>query len=181
MISVFVVPSHFFVKLLTVMFLAALMAGAAKADELDGVVTKVTDGDTLWVRPVQCEAAERCQPVKVRLLGIDAPERCQAWGAQATRALRARLLEQTVRVTYSSRDVYGRALGRVFWGGEDIGAWMVGQGHAWSYRERRNAGPYAQEQAQAAQARRGLFADAQMIEPRVFRKSHGPCRGKDAL
>ncbi len=163
-----------------VCFLGTLtIASAAQADLLDGVVTKITDGDTIWVRPAQCDDAVRCRPIKIRMQGIDAPERCQAWGTQATQALRARLLNQTVQVRYSSRDVYGRALGRVSMGNEDIGAWMVKQGHAWSYRERHNAGPYAQEQARAERSHLGLFADLQATEPRVFRKSHGPCGASD--
>ncbi len=172
--------SQFDVKWLSCLLLGVLMAGAVNAGVIDGMVTKVTDGDTIWVLPATCDAAVRCQPVKVRMLGIDAPESCQAWGAQATRALRERLLDQSVRVSYSRSDVYGRALGRVSLDAEDVGAWMVSQGHAWSYRERRYPGPYAQEQAQAAQSHRGLFGDSQVIEPRVFRKSHGPCKATDS-
>lgn len=160
---------------------ALTVAGVAQADSLEGVVTKVTDGDTIWVRPVQCSEAVRCRLVKIRMQGIDAPERCQAWGTQATQALRSRLLNQTVQVNYSSRDVYGRVLGQVFMGREDIGAWMVKQGHAWSYRERRNAGPYAPEQARAERSGLGLFSESQATEPRVFRKRHGPCGAADPL
>ena len=66
-------------------------AGAAQA--LSGVVTRVTDGDTVWVRPDE----PKRKPVKLRLVGIDAPERCQAWGAQATAALAAQVLHRHVR------------------------------------------------------------------------------------
>lgn len=141
-----------------------------------GVVTKVSDGDTLWVRPAQCSEGSRCKPVKVRMQGIDAPERCQAWGLQASEALRGRLLNQTVEVSGSAHDMYGRTLGDVRLGGDDIGAWMVSQGHAWSYRHGRSQGPYVREETLARQAHRGLFADATATEPRVFRKSHGPCQ-----
>lgn len=166
---------------LSCLLLGVLTAGAVHAGVIDGVVTKVSDGDTIWVQSAAaCEPGVPCKPLKVRVHGIDAPERCQAWGPQATLALRERLLNQTVRVSYSRLDVYGRALGRVSLGAEDVGAWMVSQGHAWSYRERRHPGPYAQEQEQATQSKRGLFADPQATEPRVFRKSHGPCKGKDA-
>lgn len=47
-----------------------------------GVVTHVSDGDTVWVEPTQGGEAQ-----KIRLLGIDAPEICQAWGPQARDAL----------------------------------------------------------------------------------------------
>ena len=61
--------------------LGLVLSGTAHA--LSGIVTHVTDGDTIWVRPDEPNR----KPVKLRLVGIDAPERCQAWGAQATAAL----------------------------------------------------------------------------------------------
>jgi endonuclease YncB( thermonuclease family) len=147
--------------------LSLLLCGSAHA--LSGVVTRVADGDTLWVRP------DGGRPVKVRLQGIDAPERCQAWGAQAKAALAARVLHKQVTVDTRARDDYQRLIGQLRINGEDIAAWLVQEGHAWSYRHRRSAGPYAREEQQARAARRGLFAAA-AVEPRLFRKRHGPCR-----
>jgi micrococcal nuclease len=151
-----------------VLMLWCVATGAAQA--LSGTVTHVTDGDTLWVRP-----DGGGKPVKVRMEGLDAPERCQAWGPQATAALTEKLLGQRIELEGRGRDDYGRLLGRPMWGGVDVGAWMVAQGHAWSYRWRSSEGPYAAEEAQARRAHRGLFADAQAIEPRTFRHDHGPC------
>ncbi len=143
-----------------------LCSGGAQA--LSGVVTRVADGDTLWVRPAGGK------PVKVRLQGIDAPERCQAWGEQARAALAARVLHQQVQVRTKAYDDYQRAIAQVELHGEDVAAWMVREGHAWSYRYRRSPGPYAEQEQQARAARRGLFAQP-AVEPRVFRKTHGPC------
>lgn len=147
-----------------------------EAVERLGVVTKVSDGDTFWWRPEQCEEGTRCQPVKVRMLGIDAPERCQPWGEQSTQILRTRLLNQTVRVRTSARDTYGRVLGEVRLDNVDVGAWMVRQGNAWSYRNRRSKGPYFEEEQAARAARAGLFADRDAMDPSRFRKVHGPCK-----
>ena len=164
--------------------LAVMMIGQAsdvhartspKYSTIHGVVIKVSDGDTFLIRPHDCEALRECKSVKVRMHGIDAPERCQAWGQQSAEALRDRILQQHVEVSTSSRDRYGRELGKVQHQGEDVGAWMVQQGNAWSYRYQKSAGPYAQEEQQARQARRGLFADPAATEPRAFRKSHGGC------
>lgn len=143
-----------------------LLCGSAQA--LSGVVTRVADGDTLWVRPAQGK------PVKVRLMGIDAPEHCQPWGLQAQAALASRVLNQPVRVRTRAYDDYHRAVGKLELRGEDVAAWMVRNGHAWSYRYRRDLGPYAEQERQARAARLGLFA-APAVEPRAFRKSHGPC------
>ncbi|MET0334937.1 MAG: thermonuclease family protein [Rhizobacter sp.] len=144
-----------------------LLCGPASA--LTGVVTHVTDGDTLWVRP------DGHAPVKVRLQGIDAPERCQAWGSQSQQALSARVLHQRVQVRTRARDDYQRTIGVVQLGGTDVAAQLVRDGHAWSQRYRRSLGPYAQQEAEARSARRGLFAAAAAMEPRQFRKTHGPC------
>jgi micrococcal nuclease len=52
---------------------------------------------------------------------------------------------------------------------------MVSAGQAWSYRWRRDLGPYAAEEAVARQSRLGLFAVSQPELPRDFRKRHGSC------
>jgi micrococcal nuclease len=72
-------------------------------------------------------------------------------------------------------DDHGRRLGRIRRGELDVGAWMVRHGHAWSYRYRRDPGPYAREEQEARQHRRGLFADPAAMNPREFRRTHGPC------
>lgn len=134
-------------------------------------VAYITDGDTLWVRPLTGGA-----PFKVRLEGLDAPEICQAWGAQSRDALTARLGHQNVVVAIHRYDDYGRAVAKIDLGGEDVAAWMVREGHAWSYRYRRSRGPYAAEEAQARRARRGLFAGTALEYPRAFRRRHGSCK-----
>ncbi|ROZ79350.1 thermonuclease family protein [Ramlibacter sp. WS9] len=148
----------------------ALGAASAHARTLAGVVTHVTDGDTIWVR-----SPGAADGVQVRLQGIDAPEICQPFGAQSRAALAEHVLHRPVRVTVRATDVYGRTVGRVDLQGEDLGAWLVGRGHAWSAHYQRRAGPYAQEEAGARDARRGLWANGSPMEPRVFRKRHGSC------
>ncbi|MES2509568.1 MAG: thermonuclease family protein [Pseudomonadota bacterium] len=133
-----------------------------------GVVTRVVDGDTLWVRSDNVL-------LKVRVTGIDAPEICQSWGVESREALKRRALGQPVTVTYQRFDDYGRLLGRVDLGNEDLGRWMVSQGHAWSYAYRNYPGAYAAEQRSAMDLRLGLFAQAAPEVPRQFRKRHGSC------
>lgn len=149
---------------------AAGWAQAAPPRLLEGRVTRVSDGDTLWIAP-----AAGGKPVKVRVQGIDAPESCQPWGLQATQALAARVLHQAVRLEEGPRDDHGRRLGRLMQGDQDVGAQMVREGHAWSYRFRRDPGPYAAEERAARAGRRGLFADPRALPPREFRRVHGPC------
>ena len=135
-----------------------------------GVVTHVSDGDTVWVQPLQGGEAH-----KVRLLGIDAPEICQPWGPQSRAALHAVLQGQVVEVRARTRDSYGRLLAQLTRQGNDVGAWMVGQGYAWSYSYKSNAGPYEALQLQAQTQHLGLFSDGRALQPRWFRKRFGSC------
>lgn len=147
--------------------LLAVLTGPASA--WTGTVTHVTDGDTVWVR------AGSARPVSVRLQGIDAPERCQAGGPEATAALTARVLRREVDVDARAVDRYGRVVAVVTLRGDDLGAWLVEGGHAWSPGFRRAPGPYAAQERRARAAHRGLFASEAAIEPSRFRRDHGPC------
>ena len=165
--------------LLALLFAASLPACAGSARRVvSGVVTRVVDGDTLWVK-----TATAAKPVKVRILGIDAPEICQAGGRASREALVRRLLGQSVTLSTTTsgiHDDYGRLLAKINLQGEDVGHWMVVNGHAWSYTYRRNLGPYAAEQSQAEAGRRGFFGDSAAVNPRVFRKRHGSCYAKSS-
>ncbi len=145
----------------------------ASQEALTGVVTYVTDGDTLWVKLAGHTSDDS---VKVRFQGIDAPEICQAGGDASLAALKAKVLHQTVQLQTSRYDDYGRMLARVRMNGDDVGAWMVERGQAWSYRYRNSPGPYATEEQTARAAKRGVWAVQGAMEPRVFRKQHGSCK-----
>lgn len=153
-------------------WLAVLMlTGSAQAGEaFAGIVTYVTDGDTLWVQPDTGGAVK-----KLRIDGIDAPEICQAGGVASRDTLSRQVLRQRVSVVVRRYDVYGRGLARIELQGRDLGGQMVRSGQAWSYRWRRDAGPYAVEEAAARQSRAGLFASGVPVRPRDFRKQHGSC------
>ena len=158
-------------KLIAFIFLAQLATdtSATKFWDQAGVVTRVFDGDTLWVK-----TSANARPLKVRIQGIDAPEICQLGGVQAREALKRKVLGQSVTISSAAHDDYGRSIATVHLQGQDIGHWMVAQGHAWAYAYQYKKGPYAAEFRQAQSAGRGLFAGA-FEEPRLFRKRHGRC------
>ena len=135
-----------------------------------GVVTRVVDGDTVWVKTSPSQP-----PLKLRIQGIDAPEICQEGGMQAQEALKGRVLGQSVTVMSGAHDDYGRTVGMLYVQGQDVGRWLVASGHAWVYSFRHKKGPYSEEFAQAQAAQRGLFSEAAIEEPRVFRKREGSC------
>ena len=157
-------------RLAFLLVIAGVTISAQAVQGYGGKVSQVSDGDTLWVLPEGGGPAR-----KIRIDGIDAPELCQPGGAASRAALAQRALNRHAQVQVRRRDDYGRELARVRIDGQDVGAQMVREGQAWSYRWRRDAGPYAAEEAQAQQARRGLFAMAGPERPRDFRRRHGPC------
>ncbi len=142
-----------------------------KPGEFTGVVTHVTDGDTVWVA---LPAGSR--PVKLRLEGIDAPEICQALGPEAKAALSERVLNRAVTAKVRAFDSYGRRLGKLYDDTEDIGQRLVKDGHAWSLRYRWDRGPYMAEERMAKALNRGVHKAGDAEEPRAFRKRHGACK-----
>ncbi|MES2910855.1 MAG: thermonuclease family protein [Pseudomonadota bacterium] len=151
-----------------VMILATLTLAESAPQVRRGVVNRVVDGDTVWI-------SSDGILLKVRIAGIDAPEICQSYGLVARHALQRRVLGQVVTITHQRLDDYGRLLSRVDVGDEDLGRWLVLQGHAWSYGYRDQPGPYAREQQAASTARLGIFALGAPEIPRDFRKRHGSC------
>jgi micrococcal nuclease len=149
---------------------ALLLHASAQALVFTGVVTHVTDGDSLWVRPATGGEAQQ-----IRLQGIDAPEICQWYGREARAALAARTLHRPVVVTTRARDRYERTLARVRLGSQDLGEWLVARGYAWSDGRGGRGGPYAEQQAQASAARLGLWSGGRTMPPREFRRRHGSC------
>ena len=95
--------------LLPSLFLAALFATLpTNAATLTGKVVKVADGDTITI-------LVGTEQHRVRLQGIDAPERKQPYGKASGRSLSALVAGKQVRVEYDKRDRYGRIIG-VVWG-----------------------------------------------------------------
>jgi endonuclease YncB( thermonuclease family) len=127
-------------------------------------VVKVADGDTLTLRCDQ-QPQER-----VRLWGIDAPEKGQAHGQKATQALREICAGKTAAVTRNGKDHYGRTLGVVVCDGVESNREMVKRGYAWVYREYKHDKSWLELEAQARADKIGLWADVEPEYPSAFRK-----------
>ncbi len=113
------------------------LSRAAPADTLTGRVVKITDGDTLYVLDANYKEH------KIRLAGIDAPERKQAYGLASRKHLASLVAGQQVTVEYQKRDRYGRIVGKVLLvvvfhtSGDGIDACLeqVKAGLAWHYKK----------------------------------------------
>lgn len=154
--------------------LAPLAAGGPPAPARDAgfeaLVLRVQDGDSLVVRRLGQTRSER-----LRISGIDAPERRQAHG-DASRAVLASLVDgERIRVVPAKKDRYGRLVATVGLDERDIGLAMLEGGHAWYFRRYRGdlpvelRKPYERAQARAREAGLGLWRDPDAQAPWNFR------------
>jgi micrococcal nuclease len=129
-------------------------------------VETVHDGDT-----VTCLDAEG-RPLKIRLVGIDAPEYGQPFGDAARRALAAKLAGGLVRVEGTARDQHGRLLGRLWIDDRDLNAELVAEGWAWAFGGFVEDDKLMAAEAAARRQRRGLWAGEKPVPPRQWRDAH---------
>ena len=144
---------------------ALLVAHSSVADTLTGRVVRIADGDTVTVLDTSNKQ------FKIRLMGIDAPEKKQAFGSKSKQALSALVFNKQVSVEYSKKDRYGRTLGKIFVDGVDANLEQVKTGMAWHYKKYQNEQSvedrslYAQAEEQARAAKSGLWADTTPTPP----------------
>lgn len=145
--------------------MAAVMLAAipAAAEPLTGKVVSVHDGDT--VRVLDAANVQH----KVRLDGIDAPERGQPFGTVARDRLAALVMGKAVKVHDDGRDKWGRTLGRMEVEGQDVNRQMVEDGMAWHYVKFNNDARLAAAERAARAAKRGLWADKAPVPPWEWR------------
>jgi micrococcal nuclease len=160
-----------FIAALLVLGLAAPIGAAPRSQPapLQGVVTQVSDGDTVRFTPAGQTA------IVVRLANIDAPEICQAWGPEARRALTDLALNKPATLRPTGRDSYGRTVGVLVVDGLDVAQNLVEGGHAWSLRGRNDTGPLVKQERMAKALNRGLHEGGAAIKPADFRRTKGPC------
>jgi endonuclease YncB( thermonuclease family) len=137
---------------------------------MSGMVFVVIDGDTVLFKPDAYSTASRAF-LKLRLANIDAPEKNQPYGDDATRALSALVLNQRVEVTTVATDAYGRTIALIQLGNVQVNSELVRRGLAWVSSYRRNAELKA-VQLDAQQAARGLWREAEPMPPWVWRREH---------
>jgi len=109
---------------LAIVLLGLPALGANDANQLAGKVVGVTDGDTITV----LDGANT--QYKIRLAGIDAPERGQVFGTKSKQALSDKVFGKQVRVDWTEHDRYQRIIGEVYVGDRWINLELVQEGWA---------------------------------------------------
>ena len=158
-------------RLIIGLVIYALCACPAQAEILSGKVVKIADGDTLTLLD------RSKQQHKVRLIGIDAPERKQPFGTVSRQNLAHLVFGKTVAVEWHKQDRYQRVLGKVLLDGQDINLKQIKAGLAWHYkRYDKDQGLadqrlYAEAQKAASLNGIGLWRDPAPVAPWDFRRN----------
>ncbi len=150
--------------------LCMVLAVPCQADEARYAVSYVYDGDTVKLHPVQ--HFTHAYDLKLRLSQIDAPERTQAYGVKARRALIQLCQAPNVEVTveFHGQDAYQRQLGNLHCNQADASAYLVEQGLAWHNQKYSDDAYLKHAQQKAQDEQLGLWAQAHPTPPWVWRK-----------
>ena len=158
------------IRLLSLAFLVGTpLASAAFADTLHGQVIGISDGDTATV------LTNEGRQVKVRIAGIDAPEKAQAFGQASKEAMSDCAFGKPVEIEWNKLDRYGRTIGKIQADGIDCGLRQIEMGLAWHYKAyEREQNPedrraYERAEINAKDAGKGLWRDKRPVPPWEFR------------
>ncbi len=150
-------------------FLLAALSSLPVHADITGKVVAIQDGDTLTVLD------EANTQHRVRLTGIDAPEKRQAFGQRSKEALSDCAYGKAVVVVGDKFDRYKRLLGKIVVDGQDCNLRQIKLGLAWHYKKYERTQPlgertsYAREEILAKESRAGLWKDEAPIPPWDFR------------
>lgn len=134
-----------------------------------GKVTRVVDGDTIYISTDEGQ-------VKIRLLGIDCPEKDQPYGDKATQFAYDMVMGETITAVAEEGNVYdryGRFLGNVLLeDGRSLNEELVRNGLAWHYKQYSNDPVLADLEEKSREKKNGLWADEDPIPPWEWRRMH---------
>jgi len=142
-----------------------LLSPNAQAESFTGKLVKVLDGDTVEV--LHDGKAER-----IRLAQIDCPEKGQPFGQAAKQYVLDIAALKIVTVQVETVDRYGRTVGEILLpDGSNLNKRIVGAGYAWQYKKYSKDPAYAELEAEARDARLGLWQDKEPEPPWEWRKA----------
>jgi micrococcal nuclease len=151
--------------LLVVLLVLQTASPALAVSEYQGEVVRVLDGDTI-------EVLHNHHPERIRLSGIDCPEKGQAYGKHAKQAASRLVFGKEVTLQTYGKDKYGRTLADVLLlDGTNVNHTLVEGGWCWWYRKYAPGDTELERlEKEARDAKKGLWADPQPVPPWEWRK-----------
>lgn len=138
---------------------AVAFASAATAADFSGQVVGVLDGDTI-------DVLHNSQAERIRLNGIDCPEKGQAYGKKAKQFTSTLVYGKSVTIKPLRKDRHGRTVGDVLLSdGTNVSRELVKAGLAWWYRQYSKDESLHALEDEARAAKLGLWADPNPIPP----------------
>lgn len=132
------------------------------------LVVAIADGDTLTAR---CGEPGAYEQVKVRIAGIDAPEKAQAFGQRSRQALADLCHREAATIKPNTRDKYGRTVAAVECKGQDVATSQIEAGMAWVFdKYSQGHEPLYPLQDRARGERAGLWVDPTPMPPWDWRQ-----------
>jgi len=150
--------------------LLLFLAVNLNASTLQGKVVSVADGDTIKVLD------ETNTQHKIRLQGIDSPEKAQAFGQKSKQSLSQLVHNKQVAIEFQKKDKYGRTVGKVVFIDLDVCLEQIKLGMAWHYKHyeseqsKEDRETYAQAELAARTKALGIWQDKNPTPPWEFRK-----------
>ena len=145
-----------------------IICSPSNADQYEGRVIKVIDGDTIWVKTNN-------KHIKIRLSYIDAPELKQTYGVRSKNFLTNLILDKNVQINANKKDRYNRHLGEVYIHNVDesvfVNAKMLKSGNAWIYLKHRDNSYLKNLENYARIKKIGLWSEETPVEPWIYRRS----------
>lgn len=150
------------------LFICLVACAQNPKTEYIGRVVGISDGDTFTLL-----TAEKKQ-IKVRLSEIDTPESAQPFGTRAKQSLSDLIFSKEVIVLEQDTDRYGRLVGHVYVGDVHVNRKMVQDGMAWVYRQYLKDQSLLQDEAEAKEAKKGLWSlpSTEQVPPWEWRRGN---------
>jgi endonuclease YncB( thermonuclease family) len=145
----------------------ATCCASAQQEQLIGVVTDISEGDTMLIRDVSNRKH------RIRLADVAAPEsKRQPGGKKSRESLAGLCYQREATVSIQGTDPDGKlTIGRVKCAGVDVNAEQVRRGMVWVLQRDAKDSTLQAIQEEARASRRGLWADPDPVAPWAWRES----------
>lgn len=149
----------------------SILTTAIHAETLTGRVVGIADGDTLTLLDTTNTQH------KIRLAGIDSPEKSQPFGQHCKKSLSYLAYDRVVKVESNKLDRYGRVIGKVWVENRDVNLDQIRRGCGWHYKKYQNEQShddrlsYNSAEESARTSRVGLWADDNPVPPWDWRQT----------